>query len=116
MIDGESLLIPIVLFGLIAAVIIYFMRRYFDLKREKMLSEAALRKLEMEKGFPPGTYSRFRAGGQKAGRKWQKAGEEAGAREERDEREDLEKGIEDLKARMANIDTIMSDRKEKGNI
>ena len=115
MIQAEEAIVPIALFAALAAVIIYFIKRHFDLQKEKMLAEAALRKLEMEKGFPPGTYSRCRTKGRISEKKWQQAKEMSEAREERDEREDLEKGIEDLKARMANIDTIVSDRKEKGN-
>ena len=105
----EEIVVPVVLFIAVGAVLLYFLRRHYDLKREQMLAETALRKLEMEKGYPPGTYSRTKMNA----RRWQKAQEASAASSERIEREDLEKGIRDLRERMANIDTIVS-RKGEG--
>lgn len=75
-------------------------------KMKKMKIEAALRQMEMEKGYAPGTYSRM-----STSRKSKKEAAKAAELNEMAEREALEKGIRDLQDRIDNIDLIMKNKK-----
>lgn len=89
-----------------------------DTKEKKMKLEAAIRMEEIRKGYAPGTYSRSFSSksAYKAMRKEAKKQKTAfrdpdDRYSEKEERENLEKGIKDLEERIRNLDTIM---KEKG--
>ena len=101
MIDGE-VIVPIVIFAIpIVAIITEHIQ-----KMKRMKIEAALRQMEMEKGYAPGTYSRM-----SNSRKSRKEAAKAAEINEMAEREALEKGIKDLQDRIDNIDLIMKNKK-----
>ena len=91
---------------------------HYSIKKRKI--DAALRMREMEAGVPPGTYSRYSKSDAKkrAKRKNKEQDDEeffsTDERSEKQEREELLKGIQDLKNRIANIDIIMKEKKSKG--
>jgi hypothetical protein len=86
----EPVLILSVIFTFI--IIISTIDHRYNLRKKKI--DAALRMREMEMGLPPGTYSSTKV---KSGKK----------------RAELKKGIDDLQQRLANLETIMNNRKAK---
>ncbi|MGE4583963.1 MAG: hypothetical protein AB7C91_04885 [Sphaerochaeta sp.] len=82
----------------------------YTLRKKKI--EAALRMREMEMGFPPGTYSdvRIKHGKGKKDASWDPS---FVAWQQGSKREELKKGINDLQQRLANLETIMNNRREK---
>ena len=112
----ELLTIAIVFGSVIAIVAVVC---WFDYKEEELKTK--LRLSEMESGVAPGTYSKISKKDLRRARKmarkhpeWQ---EEVMAEHERrteaEEREELMRGIADLKARIENIDIIMNQKKEE---
>ena len=84
----------------------------FDLKKRKL--EAEIRMQELRAGVAPGTYSRISKKDLKKNARKGKANEDLGVHQntEAEEREELLRGIADLKERIDNIDTIMASRKQ----
>ena len=74
--------------------------------------DAALRMREMEMGLPPGTYSssKMKMPKGKKGETWEASFSEFKGGTNRTE---LKKGIDDLQQRLANLETIMNNRREK---
>ena len=112
----EVITIAIVFGSVIAIVAISC---WFGYKEEELKTK--LRLSEMEAGVAPGTYSKISKKDLRRARKmaqkhpeWQ---EEVMAEHERrteaEEREELMRGIADLKARIENIDIIMNQKKEE---
>ena len=98
----DEIIVPVVIFAIpIVAIITEHIQ-----KMKKMKIEAALRQMEMEKGYAPGTYSRM-----STSRKAKKEAKMEAELNEKAERETLEKGIRDLQDRIDNIDLIMKNRK-----
>lgn len=91
-------------------------------KMRKMKIEAAMREAEMQHGYAPGTYSRtfsskkeYKAF-EKEMKKRRKKGnfqEEYRPHGDREEREALEKGIEDLEKRIENLNIILNEKRRK---
>lgn len=105
----------IVLIVCIAVCVLAAMDHYATIKKRKI--DAALRMREMEAGVAPGTYSRYsKKDARKAKKKHSDVFDEDiykdHSEEDKLEREELLKGIQDLKARIENIDTIMASRKK----
>ena len=106
-----------IVFGSVIAIVA--IACYFGYREEELKTKLRLR--ELEEGFPPGTYSKISKKDLKRARKmdkmhpnWQEDEEEVYRRHsEEAEREELLKGIANLKARIDNIDTIMSKQKEE---
>jgi len=106
--------IPITAIIVFGIIVLAAMDNYYNLKKKKI--DAELRMREMEAGVAPGTYSRLsKKELRKAKRRKEKDTFSEESQEERDdpqaEREALLKGIKDLKSRIDNIDTIISDKK-----
>ena len=82
----------------------------YSLRKKKI--DAALRMREMEMGLPPGTYSssKMRMSKCKKGETWETPYTEFKGGPNRTE---LKKGIDDLQQRLANLETIMNNRREK---
>lgn len=111
--------------GVIAIVfffvtIIIVISNIHDERMKKMKIEAALREAEMDRGYAPGTYSRTFSSRQsykefqKEMKRRKKSGDDGAAfKSEREEREELEKGIRDLEKRIENIDLIMKEKNRK---
>lgn len=112
-----ELLTVAIVFGSIIAVTAIIC--YFSYKGEEL--ETSLRYKEMQEGLPPGTYSKITNKDLKNARKmskkhpaWQEEEAERLRRHsEESEREELLRGIANLKTRIDNIDTIMSKKKEE---
>lgn len=110
-----ELLTMVIVFGSIIAIVAIV--SWFSYKEEELKTSLRLR--EMEAGFEPGTYSRISKRDLRRARRMAKrhpewAEEESEAfrrRGEAEERQELMKGIADLKARIDDIDTIMSRRR-----
>lgn len=100
----------------VGVIVLAAMDHYFGLRRKEL--ETKLRIAEMDAGVPPGTYSRMSRKEMKQARKamedsgWSPKAE-AGPVDEETERENLMRGIDDLKSRIDNIDTIMAAKKGK---
>ena len=107
--------------AIVAGTIIAIIAMIQNYNEKKMKIEAALREEEMMRGYMPGTYSRSFASKKayKELRKYNKKHpKEAFAEDfkmpgaqERMDKEDLEKAISDLEKRIANLDTIMKEKK-----
>ena len=98
----SEIIVPIVIFAIpIVAIITEHIQ-----KMKRMKIEAALRQMEMEKGYAPGTYSRM-----STSKKAMKEARREAEINEIAEREALEKGIKDLQDRIDNIDLIMKNKK-----
>ena len=84
----------------------------FQLKKRKI--EAEIRMQELRAGVAPGTYSRISKKDLKKSARKDKSEESLGEKQntEAEEREELLKGIANLKERIDNIDTIMASRKQ----
>ena len=106
-----ALIVLIVVLGIVALTAI---EKAFELKKRKI--EADIRRDEMRAGIAPGTYSRMsRKDLKKNARKEKKdSASEEPVMTEADEREELIRGIANLKERIDNIDTIMASRKQNG--
>lgn len=111
----------IVILGFILCIILIFVIR--DYNKDRMKIEAALREEEMRRGYMPGTFSRSFSS-KKAYREMKKETKKAakhartvddmkyqGPHDDFMDREDLEKAISDLEARISNLDTIMKEKK-----
>lgn len=90
-----------------------------DHKEKKLKIEAALRSEELKHGYAPGTYSRsfssksaYKAM-KRENRRWEKEFKKNGPmKPELDEREILQKGINDLEERIKNLDTILREKRK----
>lgn len=105
----------IVLIVFIGIIVLSAIDNHYNIKKRKI--DAALRMREMEAGVAPGTYSRYSKKDAKKDRKRKdKIFDEdiytPSDKDEAAEREELLKGIQDLKERIANIDTIMAEQKK----
>ncbi len=103
----SDLLIVLVTFGFLFCLF----GMYYSYKMKKMKTMAALRKMEMDKGYEPGTYSYI----DKKDKKKRKGKEDRSfsQQNERIKREAIIKGIEDLEKRIDNIDTILKEKEER---
>lgn len=103
----SDLLIVLVTFGFFFCLF----GMYYSYKMKKMKTMAALRKMEMDKGYEPGTYSYI----DKKDKKKRKGKEDRSfsQQNERIKREAIIKGIEDLEKRIDNIDTILKEKEER---
>lgn len=107
--------------AVIAGSIIAIIAMIQNYNEKKMKIEAALREEEIKHGYMPGTYSRSFSSKKayKEMKKYNKKHSKDPSFEdfrmpgasERMEKEDLEKAISDLEARIANLDTIMKEKK-----
>lgn len=110
-----ELLTMVIVFGSIIAIVAIV--SWFSYKEEELKTSLRLR--ELEAGVAPGTYSKISKRDLRRARRMAKrhpewAEEESEAfrrRGEAEERQELMKGIADLKARIDDIDTIMSRRR-----
>ena len=104
-----AVIVAIVFGSLIAITAI---EKAFDLKKRKI--EAEIRMQELRAGVAPGTYSRISKKDLKKNARKDKSEESLGEKQntEAEEREELLKGIANLKERIDNIDTIMASRKQ----
>lgn len=107
----------LIVFGSIIAIVAIV--SWFSYKDEEL--KAKLRLAEMEAGYAPGTYSKISRKDLKRAKKlnknrplWEADEEERAKMSEAQEREELLKGIDNLKARLDNIDTIMNHKKKEG--
>lgn len=104
--------IPILAIVFTGIIILSLIDNHYAMKKRKLDTE--LREAEMRAGVAPGTYSGKSKDKKK--HKFSAMKEEfdqakAEAKDEDEERAALLKGIEDLKKRIDNIDTIMQSRK-----
>ena len=101
----------IIVLGLVAITAI---EKTYDLRKRKI--EAEIRRDELRAGVAPGTYSRMsKKDLKKSARKEKKDSDpEEPVMSEAEEREELVRGIANLKERIDNIDTIMANRKQNG--
>lgn len=114
---SDLLIVLIVFSGITAIVAIICWSGY---KEEELNARIRLR--ELEAGVAPGTYSKISKKDMKRARRmakdhpqWADGEKEAFRRHgEAEEREEILRGIADLKARLENIDTIMSRRRTEG--
>ena len=99
-----------IVFGSLIAITA--IEKAFDRKKRKL--EAEIRMQELRAGVAPGTYSRISKKDLKKNARKGKANEDLGVHQntEAEEREELLRGIADLKERIDNIDTIMASRKQ----
>lgn len=106
-----AVIVAIVFGSLIAITAI---EKAFDFKKRKL--EAEIRMKELNAGVAPGTYSRMSKKDLKknARKKAKDMMNENEKMSEASEREELLRGISDLKERIDNIDTIMASRKNNG--
>ena len=106
-----AVIVAIVFGSLIAITAI---EKAYDLKKRKL--EAEIRMKELNAGVAPGTYSRMSKKDLKknARKKAKDMMNENEKMSEASEREELLRGISDLKERIDNIDTIMASRKNNG--
>ena len=106
-----AIIVAIVFGSLIAITAI---EKAYDLKKRKL--EAEIRMKELNAGVAPGTYSRMSKKDLKknARKKAKDMMNENEKMSEASEREELLRGISDLKERIDNIDTIMASRKNNG--
>ncbi|NLA98166.1 MAG: hypothetical protein GX836_08220 [Spirochaetales bacterium] len=102
----EAIWILSVIFTFI--IIISTIDHRYNLRKKKI--DAALRMREMEMGLPPGTYSSTKIKSRKnrntvdpSFTEWKQTSN----------RTELKKGIDDLQQRLANLETIMNNRKAK---
>lgn len=109
-----AVIVFIVFAGIIVLSVI---DNHYSIKKRKI--DAALRMREMEAGVAPGTYSRYSKKDAKRDAKKAKKDKifdedifTPSGKDEEAEREELLKGIQDLKERIANIDTIMAEQKK----
>lgn len=102
----EPVLILSVIFTFI--IIISTIDHRYNLRRKKI--DAALRMREMEMGLPPGTYSSTKV---KSGKKRDAVDPSFTEWKQTSNRAELKKGIDDLQQRLANLETIMNNRKAK---
>ncbi len=93
--------ILLVIFSFI--IILSFIEERGRTRRMRLKLEAMLREEEIRRGYKAGTYSHL--GGGRDGEV-----KDAGKELSRDE---LERGIKNLEERLANLDTIMKNRKRK---
>ncbi len=107
-----AVVIVAIVFGSLIAITA--IEKAYDLKKRKL--EAEIRMRELEAGVAPGTYSRIsKKDLKKKARKDAKDDEGRSEKlSETEEREELLRGISDLKERIDNIDTIMASRKNNG--
>ena len=105
-----AVIIVAIVFGSLIAITA--IEKAFDLKKRKL--EAEIRMQELRAGVAPGTYSRISKKDLKKNSRKEKANEDLGVHQntEAEEREELLRGIVDLKERIDNIDTIMASRKQ----
>ncbi len=105
------LIVAIVCSSLIAIIAI---EKAYDFKKRKF--EAEIRMKELNAGVAPGTYSRISKKDLKKNARKKAKGmiDENEKMSEASEREELLRGISDLKERIDNIDTIMASRKKNG--
>lgn len=89
-------------------IIISTIDNRYNLRKKKI--DAALRMREMEMGLPPGTYSSGKMKGPKNKDKFDASFTEW---KQTSNRTELKKGIDDLQQRLANLETIMNNRKAK---
>lgn len=87
-------------------IIVSLIDNRYSLRKKKI--DAALRMREMELGLPPGTYSSGKFKGRKPTHHPDASFEEW---KQTSNRTELKKGIEDLQQRLANLETIMNNRK-----
>lgn len=106
-----AVIIVAIVFGSLIAITA--IEKAFDLKKRKI--EADIRMQELRAGVAPGTYSRIsKKDLKKNARKNNDENLGVYPNTEVEEREELLRGIADLKERIDNIDTIMASRKENG--
>lgn len=103
-----AVIIVAIVFGSLIAITA--IEKAFDLKKRKL--EAEIRMQELRAGVAPGTYSRISKKDLKKNARKGKANEDLGVHQNTEEREELLRGIADLKERIDNIDTIMASRKQ----
>ncbi len=108
-------LITLTVFGGVIAIVA--IDNHYNLQKKKL--DAELRMREMEAGVAPGTYSRPSKKEMKKAQRARMKSQRTAEPEEEEytpdpeaEREMLLKGINDLKTRIDNIDTIMADKKQ----
>ena len=106
--------VMIIFMAFAASIAIVYLIKSYNLKRREL--DAKVRLAEIEAGVAPGTYARMsRKERNKARRRMEEdaAFSTQNARKsEEEEREALLKGIKDLMARIDNIETIMSAKKD----
>ena len=104
----EAVFILIVIFTFI--IIISTLDEKAKMQKRKM--DAALRMREMESGYPPGTYSSYKAK-QKKGKRSKDDDFDFAFTSTNNvpQREELKKGIDDIQQRVDNIETIMQSHK-----
>ena len=107
-----AVVIVAIVFGSLIAITA--IEKAYDLKKRKL--EAEIRMQELNAGVAPGTYSRIskkdlKKNARKEARDMMDENEKMS---EASEREELLRGISDLKERIDNIDTIMASRKKNG--
>ena len=102
----EPVLILSVIFTFI--IIISTIDHRYNLRKKKI--DAALRMREMEMGLPPGTYSSTKI---KSGKNRNTVDPSFTEWKQTSNRTELKKGIDDLQQRLANLETIMNNRKAK---
>ncbi|ADY14744.1 hypothetical protein [Sphaerochaeta globosa] len=103
----EAIWILSVIFTFI--IIISTIDNRYNLRKKKI--DAALRMREMEMGLPPGTYSSTKLKGGK--RKGDMDAASFTEWKQTSNRTELKKGIDDLQQRLANLETIMNNRRAK---
>lgn len=101
----------------VSVIILAAMDNYYGLRKKEL--ETKLRMAEMDAGIAPGTYSRLSKKDLRKARRsrdipsWDEMeAKRTHAHSEEEEREELLKGISNLRTRIDNIDTIMHSRKE----
>lgn len=107
-----AVVIVAIVFGSLIAITA--IEKAYDLKKRKL--EAEIRMKELNAGVAPGTYSRISKKDLKKNARKEAKGmvDENERMSEASEREELLRGISDLKERIDNIDTIMASRKKNG--
>ena len=113
-------IVPIISIVFTFIFLIIILENIFDERKRKMKIEAALREAEMERGYAPGTYSRsfsskkaYKEFTREMKRRKKNGKNEFSFRNEKEERDALEKGIRDLEKRIENIDLIMKKRNKR---
>ncbi|HZJ88303.1 MAG TPA: hypothetical protein VFC80_04045 [Sphaerochaeta sp.] len=105
--------VPILIVIFVFVIIISVLDQKHSLRKRTI--DATLRMREMELGLPPGTYSGYKGKGRKGFKeedleKLLKSFKPAAATSSKD----LQEGIEELRDRLANLETIMKGEAERG--